>query len=134
MATLYKKIVIFFRFLYDEICFAKLFLKKGQESNSSKFALLRRDCHILDKGLHSINFEKGHSKKQYLEAKKLQQELQGVYNNDKSYEWASKVITQYEQSQKDILAIDSATWKIWDDENRKFFFEMIKSRISCRNY
>ena len=60
------------KLLYSDWAFLCMFSNDKKKAEVEVcFSLLRKDCHILDKGLHTVPFEKGHGKAFYAEAVSL---------------------------------------------------------------
>ena len=64
------------KLLYSDWAFLCMFSNDKKKAEVEVcFSLLRKDCHILDKGLHTVPFEKGHGKAFYAEAVSLKKKI-----------------------------------------------------------
>ena len=118
----------------DIISNLRFWTSSRKSFNAQKFARLRTACHILDKGLNAIPFEKGHGESIYKIAKKLNNELKNTYGDDRAFQWTSKIIEEYECTQKETHKKINVVAVEYDDVQRENFFNMIRSRVSCRNF
>lgn len=99
------------------------------------FAYLRKTCHVLDKGLHTIPFEKGHSKRTYQEAQYLNNKISdSTIKKDPSYQWCSTVIENYENAQLYGCNDQNKGCLKFMNEQKLEFYKFLKSRISSRNF
>lgn len=132
------KIKELFHFITRQIKENKRFIKihLSEKSNPDReLTFLRSLCHILDKGLNSIDFEKGHSRKVFSEAKKLSDKLYISYKNDLSYQWCNTILSEYEIAQEtNIRKKQNNKFHLFSEQERLFFLNSIKERVSCRNF
>ena len=109
-------------------------IARSSNSDEKKFATLRMLCHMLDKGVNNVNFEKGHSKAIWIKATTILKELSELYNGDPSFLWCQKVIASYENAQQNGRVVGISVPKSYNEEDRLFIEYFIRSRISCRNF
>ena len=131
-----KKYYLLLKYCLKEIIDIYAFWYNSKKNtNEQLFTYLRTACHILDKGLNAIPFEKGHSKGIYERAKSLNRLLKTEYGEDPSYLWTSSILEKYEQAQKiDVIKNVELQITEYNDLQRKIFFDFMRSRVSCRNY
>ena len=99
------------------------------------FSKLRMYCHMLDKGMNNIHFEKGHSMSVYNKAIALRDQLGAVYKNDFSFLWANEVIERFENAQskgKPMLELRSPL--VYSTQQIEEYTNFITNRTSCRNF
>lgn len=132
----FKEFIGKLRLLYHDWLFLKMFSNDKQRENYEVlFSLLRKDCHVLDKGLHILPFEQGHGKAIYDEAIFLRKRLVGTLCvNDPSYSWCEQVITSYEQAQSGKLGIDDISYHVYNDDERRVLYNFFHSRVSSRYF
>lgn len=124
------------KLLHSDWIFLKMFTNnKRKEKDDVYFSLLRKNCHVLDKGLHTIPFEKGHGKKIYAEALSLKKQLSDTtYTNDPSFHWCESTITAYENAQSCNLIELNRPYYTYNANERQLIYEFLHSRVSCRNF
>ena len=100
------------------------------------FALLRKNCHILDKGLYTVPFEIGHGKCIYNEALSLRKKIIGTaLENDPSFLWCESVINDYILAQhKSYAGKQNKSFHIYNDQEKEIIYDFLYSRVSCRNF
>jgi len=107
-------------------------------NDSYLFSELRRCCHILDKGLNTIPFEKGHGIKIYKQARELLAQCENstvIDKNDNAFLWCKKTIKTYEEAQQEgISKIISSEVIKYTEQDIRFFNTFFNTRISCRNF
>ena len=100
-----------------------------------KFAELRKKCHMLDKGLNNVNFEKGHSLSIYKEAVILRDELKETYKNDRCFDWVNEIIGRFENAQiTGKVLLENQNFEDYSDIQISEYVRFIESRTSCRNF
>ncbi|WP_299087870.1 nitroreductase family protein [uncultured Bacteroides sp.] len=123
------------RCLYDDWRYINLFYDGVGKNLDVVLALLRKNCHILDKGLHIIPFEKGHGKRIYNEALFLQNRLVNTNKeSDLSFAWCKKIILSYEQAQNIGRVNTNNSFYNYNDIEKQWIYDFFHSRISCRNF
>ncbi|GHT07358.1 hypothetical protein FACS189432_02450 [Bacteroidia bacterium] len=124
------------KIILDDLAYYKLFTKNYDNEQEVIFSYLRTNVHILDKGLHIVPFEKGHGKAVYQKCKALQNKITNRYIlNDKAYKWTADVIENYENAQQTGFVFrDTNLTHSFTNEEKKQFYHIIKSRISCRSF
>lgn len=121
-------------FLYD-LSYFKTFVFKRNYDEEVYFSKLRTKAHILDKGLNIIPFEKGHGKNVYLNCLELMGKIKSdSIINDPAYHWCKEVLFHYENAQKLNNNISHSKQVTINEEERKIFNKVVRSRISCRNF
>ncbi len=99
------------------------------------FSKLRMYCHMLDKGMNNVNFEKGHSMSIYNGAVKLREQLSPVYKNDASFVWVDEIIGRFEKAQVDGKPeLASRTPPVYSQQQIDEYIRFITNRTSCRNF
>lgn len=122
-------------FLRDDYKYLNLFDKKIANDLDVDLALLRKNCHILDKGLHITPFEKGHGKQIYKETLLLfDRLLPGSKKSDPSFDWCRDVIASYERAQNTGCPSKNVPFYNYSDVEKKGIYDFIRSRVSCRNF
>ena len=97
--------------------------------------MLRKNCHILDKGLHIVPFEKGHGRKIYNEALALKKILVSTpKESDLSFRWCCDVITLYEKAQNFELEGLNTSFHNYNKSEKQLIYDFFHSRVSCRNF
>ena len=124
------------RMLYFDWSFLNMFSNnKVYVDYDTYFSLLRKNCHVLDKGLHVIPFEKGHGKRIYDEALTLKRKLENTSCiNDPSFDWCKQIISTYEQAQINGIGKVNKTYHSYNDDKRQEIYKFLHSRISCRYF
>lgn len=124
------------KLLYSDWAFLCMFSNDKKKAEVEVcFALLRKDCHILDKGLHTIPFEKGHSKAFYAEAVSLKKKLENTpVAVDPAFHWCKGVISTYECAQSCGTGKKSTSYHVYSDNERMMIDKFLRSRVSCRNF
>lgn len=100
-----------------------------------KFSELRKYCHMLDKALNNPNFEKGHSSKIYVNARKSIIELEKTYGSDLAFAWCKKITEQFESAQ--LLGKPAKPQKAvvsYTADQKNFIETFLTSRVSVRNF
>ena len=122
--------------LRSDWAFLKMFSNnKRKEMDEVHFSLLRRDCHVLDKGLHTIPFERGHGKGIYAEALSLKKKLANTLCvNDPAFHWCESTIATYEHAQSCELGDLNKSYHVYNDDERRAIYDFFRSRVSCRNF
>lgn len=99
------------------------------------FSRLRMFCHMLDKGMNNIHFEKGHSMSVYKSAISLRNQLSESYKNDSSFVWVNEIIERFEKAQETgYPVLDSHTPPIYTQQQINEYTCFITNRTSCRNF
>lgn len=124
------------RLLYSDWVFLKMFSNdKTNEKDEVLFSLLRKNCHILDKGVHIVPFEKGHGKAIYNEAVFLMNKLQNTsYVSDSSFKWCKEVISIYSNAQSYGISNLNKSYHVYSDNEKLMIYKYLRSRVSCRNF
>ena len=134
---IYKAILILFQ---KEISFNQQVARLRKISiNRNKFkdieselSELRYHAHIIDKGLHRVDWEKGRSVKHYEAAKNIISKYDGI--DDPSFKWAKYIVNQYEKMQKSGCTESSSYSSNLEEYyiDNKSLYEFLKLRTSCR--
>jgi len=133
--TKFRKYFSLLRYCVDQLkAIVKFWKYSGANTSEVKFTRLRTACHILDKGLNSTPFEKGHGMLIYREARKLLEEVKDRYQFDDAYLWAEKIVSNYEKAQRNSFDIENCNPILFTVEERERLFNAIKARVSCRNF
>jgi hypothetical protein len=113
-----------------------MFHKKYSNEQEVLFTQLRKNTHILDKGLNMDPFEKGHGKIIYQKCKQLQGKITNQrILEDKAYKWTAEIIQQYETAQQTgVVPTKNYEQTKYSDKEKADFYKIIKSRTSCRNF
>ena len=107
----------------------------AKATNENKFSLLRIYCHMLDKGMNNVNFERGHSLSFFREAQRLRDELLSVYNNDSCFQWANMIIERFKKAQEDgHPSLENHNPPQYSKQEIEEFKGFILNRTSCRNF
>ncbi len=107
----------------------------SKETDEIKFSRLRMFCHMLDKGMNNIHFEKGHSLSVYNSAIKLRKQLISVYKNDSAFPWVDEIIERFEKAQIDGKpALESREPVVYSKQQIDEYTSFITNRTSCRNF
>lgn len=107
----------------------------SKESDEIKFSRLRMYCHMLDKGMNNIHFEKGHSLSVYESAVELRNQLGSVFKDDSAFQWANEIIERFEKAQvKGKPALESRKPVAYSKEQINEYTLFITNRTSCRNF
>lgn len=107
----------------------------AKNTGEIKFSYLRMYCHMLDKAMNNIYFEKGHSQTVYSNAKKLCFELETPYKEDSAYKWALEILKRFEDAQVTGRPIVSNTpASVYTADEIDLFKKVLYSRTSCRNF
>lgn len=124
-----------FTHIWEDLIYTLSFLR-NYEDEEVIFAQLRKNAHILDKGLHIVPFEKGHGTKIYEQCKDLRNKITDErIKSDPAFLWIGSVVDKYEQAQLIGVGIeDSIEQFVYSDKDKADFYRMIKSRISCRSF
>lgn len=130
-----KSFIVRLIFLYRDWKYINLFADRDKKELDVLLALLRKNCHVLDKGLHVIPFEKGHGLKTYNEALALKKILVGTpKESDLSFRWCCDVMALYEEAQDSGLKELNGSFHNYDDSERQLIYDFFHSRISCRSF
>ena len=124
------------KLLYSDWAFLCMFSNDKKKAEVEVcFSLLRKDCHILDKGLHTVPFEKGHGKAFYAEAVSLKKKLENTpVAVDPAFHWCKGVISTYECAQSCGTGKKSMSYHVYTEDERLVIDEFFRSRVSCRNF
>lgn len=107
----------------------------SKENNEIKFSRLRMFCHMLDKGMNNIHFEKGHSLSVYNSAIGLRKQLGSVYKNDSAFQWVDDIIEKFEKAQVDGKPdLESREPVVYSKQQVDDYTSFITNRTSCRNF
>ena len=99
------------------------------------FSRLRMYCHMLDKGMNNINFEKGHSRSVYNGAVKLRKQLAPIYKDDTSFVWVDEIIERFEEAQLSGKPdLESTAAPVYTQQQIDDYIRFITNRTSCRNF
>lgn len=106
-----------------------------RQSSDIKFSTLRMYCHMLDKGMNNIYFEKGHSLNIYNNAVALRNQLGSTYENDSAFKWVNEILSRFESAQasgKPELKLREPI--VYTKEKIDEYTSFIINRTSCRNF
>ncbi|WP_044365153.1 nitroreductase family protein [Vibrio fluvialis] len=104
---------------------------KGINFRGEYSSYLRKQAHILEKGIQAYNREAGHSKAQYEKVKRLIEKSECDITN----QWASNILSKYESLQKGTLIESDVHIDIFNSNISKTdFYEFTKARRSIRNF
>lgn len=104
-------------------------------SNEILFSRLRMFCHMLDKGMNNVHFEKGHSMSVYKSAVNLRDQLEPFYKNDSSFTWVKEIIERFEKAQEEGKPkLESRITPVYTERQIEEYTSFIKNRTSCRNF
>lgn len=113
----------------------KHIMAHSQETDEIKFSRLRMFCHMLDKGMNNIHFEKGHSMSVYKSAVELRNYLDSVFKNDSAFHWVDEIIERFEKAQADGKpALESREPIVYSKQQIEDYTRFITNRTSCRNF
>ena len=130
-----KAFVVRLKFLYRDWKYINLFADSDKKELDVTLALLRKNCHILDKGLHIVPFDKGHGRKTYNEALALKRNLVSTpKENDLSFLWCCDIIALYEKAQKNELKELNIPFHNYNKSEKQLIYDFLHSRVSCRNF
>ena len=105
------------------------------ETDEIKFSRLRMFCHMLDKGMNNIHFEKGHSLNVYNSAVELRNQLGSIYKNDSAFQWVDEIIERFEKAQVyGKPGIESREPVTYSEQQIDEYTRFITNRTSCRNF
>lgn len=125
-----------FKILFSFIKLLRLSRRRNVNEDKILFANLRRCCHILDKGIHMVPFEKGHGISIFKEANRLILKLKehnSNYLDSISYKWCENVLLLYEKAQIEGFSnVELKHQYIYNEEEQNFIKKFLDSRISCR--
>ena len=110
---------------------------KNETQNDETAALLslRKQAHMLDKGLQRSDFEPGHSKSVHQNATYYLNRLNENYSNDPSVIWSKEKIEEYEKRQNSPDIKNRKSHEGYKSLNEtKALGDLIKSRRSVRNF
>ena len=124
------------RQLYSDWSYLKMFSNSKRKAECDVYlSLLRKNCHVLDKGLHVIPFEKGHGKMIYNEALAFKKKLENTSCvNDPSFHWCNQILAAYEQAQINGSGCNNMAYHVYSDEEKQNIYDFFHSRISCRYF
>lgn len=121
------------KYLSADFKYLKLFDVEAENESDVDLALLRKNCHILDKGLHVVPFEKGHGKQIYKEALLLCNRLLSTNKNtDPSFDWCRDVIASYERAQNTGYGSENVPFHSYNVVEKYKIYDFLRSRVSCR--
>ena len=124
-----KQSIVDFKYNYRHV------KKHSEETDEIKFSKLRMYCHMLDKGMNNIHFEKGHSMSVYNSAVKLRKQLGSVYKGDTSFLWVDEIIDSFEKAQVNGKpSLKSRIPPIYSHQQIDEYSRFITNRTSCRNF
>ena len=124
-----RQSIIDFRYNYKHI------MAHSKETDEINFSRLRMFCHMLDKGMNNIHFEKGHSQSVYNIAVKLRNQLGSLYKDDPAFLWADEIIGRFEMAQLDgHPALESRENVVYSKQQIDEYTCFITTRTSCRNF
>lgn len=127
--SFYRKL----KFLSVDLEYLNLFDGETENESDVDLALLRKNCHILDKGLHVVPFEKGHGETIYKEALLLRDRLLNTDKNvDPSFDWCKGVIASYEQAQYTGCGSENIPFHNYGVVEKRQIYDFLHSRVSCR--
>jgi nitroreductase len=128
-------ILQYITYIFDDALYVLSFLKNDNEEEVI-FTRLRTSCHILDKGLHIVPFEKGHGTNVYMQCKKYKDKITNkAIKTDPAFLWAESVVEKYEQAQQnEIIVKEKISASEFTNNDKVDFYRIIKSRTSCRNF
>lgn len=107
----------------------------SKETDEIKFSRLRMFCHMLDKGMNNIHFEKGHSMSVYKSAVELRNQLDSTYNDDLAFQWVDEIIERFEKAQLEGKpALVSRNPVSYTEQQVADYTSFIRNRTSCRNF
>lgn len=132
-----KKIKQILSILSFDIRYAISFLKQYDTDQEIILSKLRTNAHILDKGINVVPFERGHGLTAYNKCLRLKQAITNkTILEDNSYKWACSVIDEYERKQRnDSIQIEKIRLnKLYSEDEKRIFYNIIKSRTTCRDY
>lgn len=113
----------------------KHIMAHSKETDEIKFSRLRMYCHMLDKGMNNIYFEKGHSFSVYNSAVKLRDQLYSVYKNDPAFHWGVEIIQTYEKAQVNGKpTLETRAPFTYSKQQIDEYTRFINNRTSCRNF
>lgn len=99
------------------------------------FSRLRMFCHMLDKGMNNVHFEKGHSMSVYKSAVNLRDRLASVYKDDSSFIWVNEIIERFEKAQEEGKPkLEFRIPPIYTKQQIADYTCFITNRTSCRNF
>lgn len=107
----------------------------AKNTGEIKFSYLRMYCHMLDKAMNNIYFEKGHSQAVYSKAKALSEELEPLYKEDSAFKWVLEILERFEDAQENgHPLLNNSTPSIYTSNEISLFKKVLYSRTSCRNF
>jgi nitroreductase len=113
-------------------------LKSKRRNTAFILSDLRRCCHILDKGLNCIPFEKGHGKKFYEQAIQYDSQIKILNDErilkDPAFKWCEEIIRKYEKAQKGKCSFEKTNFSHYTESEQEILKSFLESRISCRNF
>ena len=113
----------------------KHIMAHSKETDEIKFSRLRMFCHMLDKGMNNIHFEKGHSLNVYKIAVELRNHLRLQYKNDTAFQWVDEIIERFEKAQVNGKpALEPREPIVYTKQQIVEHTRFITNRTSCRNF
>lgn len=107
----------------------------SKETNEILFSRLRMYCHMLDKGMNNVHFEKGHSLPIYNSALQIRDKLSSKYSNDPSFFWVNETLDRFRKAQIDGKPLlMSRTPIVYSQNEVEVITNFITNRTSCRNF
>lgn len=104
-------------------------------TNEIKFSTLRMYCHMLDKGMNNVNFEKGHSLSVYKSALVLRDQLKPVFYTDSSFAWVDEILNRFEKAQiEGKPQLKTVFPVVYSQQEIDSHIRFITNRTSCRNF
>lgn len=135
MLSKFSSLIYIIKIAIHDIKYVVKMIKLKREGEEVYFAYLRKTCHVLDKGLHTVPFEKGHGDRAYKEAKLLNSRISdSIIKNDPSYLWCSTVIENYEKAQKEGACAPNNPYLKFTNQQKNDFYNLMKWRVSTRHF
>ncbi len=107
----------------------------SNETSEILYSRLRMFCHMLDKGMNNVYFEKGHSLSVYNSAVELRNQLSPLYRNDSAFQWVEEIIDRFEKAQVNGKpALKSRKPSVYSKQQIEEYTSFITNRTSCRNF
>ena len=103
-----------------------------EETPEKNLLLLRKNAHILDKGVQQENAEPGHGKQCYLDLKKRLAQIPAEWENDPTVVWSRHVLCNYEKLQQGGLRTEHAECSSSACVSYDDLFTLIRQRRSNR--
>lgn len=111
-------------------------MSHAKETSEIKYSMLRVYCHMLDKGMNNIHFERGHSLGFYKKAVQLRDELIPIYGNDNCFLWVKDIINRFEKAQENGKPEleNVVPSNAYSEEKISEYRQILLNRTSCRNF